>query len=159
MLLSALSCGASLWLAACASPQRRLDARAEHYWLGRLSLNTQEERSRGFSAGFELSGQPQQGVLVLNSPLGSQLAQVHWSAEQAVLQQGHSSQRFASLEVLIQQLTGTALPVPALFDWLAGIPTPVEGWQVDLSRLSEGRLQALRQSPAPVTSLKVVLEP
>lgn len=158
-LLAALGGGLSLYLAGCATPQRTLEAEPDHYWRGRLSLITQEAKPRGFSAGFELSGQPEHGSLVLSSPLGSQLAQVHWRANEALLQQGDKSQRYDSLDELILNLTGTAIPVAALFDWLSGLDTSVAGWQVDLSRLADGRVQALRQTPAPVTSLKVMLEP
>lgn len=157
-LLAALGSGASLLLAACATPVRTLPATADSYWLGRLSLQTREERPQGFSAGFELAGQPQRGELILTSPIGNRLAEVQWTDRQAVLRQGGRSQAYASLDELVERLTGTAIPVAALFDWLAGRATAVEGWNVDLSRQADGRLLAVRQWPAPATELRVVLE-
>ena len=56
------------------------------------------------------------------------------------------------------QATGAALPLPALFDWLTGINTPVPGWLTDLSGLAEGRLVARRQTPVPAVELRIALD-
>lgn len=157
--LSALAGGvAALLLSACATPTRTLPPSADRYWLGRLSLQTLTDQPQGFAAGFELSGQPARGELVLTSPVGSRIAEVTWNERQAVLSQGNQKQAYASLDALITRLTGTAVPVPALFDWLDGRATAVEGWQVDLSRQSDGRVSAVRQWPAPATELKLVFD-
>jgi outer membrane lipoprotein LolB len=50
------------------------------------------------------------------------------------------------------------LPIAALFDWLAGRPAEVPGWQADLSGHAQGRLLAQRSLPAPVAVLRIVLE-
>jgi outer membrane lipoprotein LolB len=46
--------------------------------------------------------------------------------------------------------------VAALFDWLAGVPSVADGWQVDLSGRTEGRLRA-RRLAAPAADLRIVL--
>ena len=65
---------------------------------------------------------------------------------------------FKSLDDLLKQATGTELPVAALFGWLAGQPTLVDGWQADLSDYSNGRIKARRDSPPPVAELSLILE-
>jgi outer membrane lipoprotein LolB len=48
-----------------------------------------------------------------------------------------------------------------LFDWLAGINTPIEGWEVDLSNIQNTdnrRLAAKRISPLPTIELRIALE-
>ncbi|KAF1018755.1 MAG: Outer-membrane lipoprotein LolB [Paracidovorax wautersii] len=156
--LAALAGAAAGLLAACATPTRTLPVTADSYWLGRLSLQLRTERAQGFAAGFELSGRPDRGELVLTSPVGTRIAEVHWTAQEAVLEQGGRRQAYASLDELITRLTGTAIPVPALFDWLQGKATAVDGWSVDLSRQPEGRLSAVRQWPEPVADLRIVIE-
>jgi outer membrane lipoprotein LolB len=59
---------------------------------------------------------------------------------------------------MVEQATGASLPVAALFDWLAGVNTPVPGWEADLSQLGEGRLRAQRREPPPLADLRVVLD-
>jgi outer membrane lipoprotein LolB len=55
-------------------------------------------------------------------------------------------------------VTGAALPVAALFDWLAGRAADVAGWQVDLSLREQGRLSARRDTPRPGAELRLVLD-
>ncbi len=55
-------------------------------------------------------------------------------------------------------MTGSDIPVAALFDWLQGKATTVSGWQTDLSRIADGRLRAERYSPPPEASLRIVLD-
>ena len=54
--------------------------------------------------------------------------------------------------------TGTSLPVGAMFDWLAGLKTPVAGWQVNQENLGEGRLLLQRTNPEPRARLLIVLD-
>lgn len=156
--LATLTGAATSLLAACATPTRTLPVTDDRYWAGRLSLQLRTERAQGFAAGFELSGRPDRGELVLTSPVGTRIAQVRWNTREAVLEQGSQRQSYASLDELITRLTGTAIPVPALFDWLQGKATAVDGWSVDLSRQPEGRLSAVRQWPEPVADLRIVIE-
>ena len=128
------------------------------YWAGRISLQIQSEPPQAFFAAFELKGRAEQGELALVSPLGSTLAVMRWSPTEATLLQGSNATSFASTDALLLQATGAALPLSALFDWLADKNTPVPGWQADLSQLGSGRITAVRTVPAPQTNLRIVLD-
>lgn len=126
-------------------------------WSGRISLQVQSDPPQAFFAGFELKGNPAQGELVLNSPLGNSLAVLRWSPQEAVLDSGTQVQRFASVDELIEKATGAALPLPALFDWLGGKNSAADGWSADLSQQAEGRISASRTAPQPRADLRIVL--
>jgi outer membrane lipoprotein LolB len=128
------------------------------YWRGRLALRVDSEPPQAFSAGFELSGQATQGELRLYSPLGTVLAELRWTPQAATLTRNGETQQFDSLDALATQATGAALPVAALFQWLAGVQTTADGWRADLSQLEAGRLIAQRTAPAPATELRLLLE-
>ncbi len=145
-------------LAACASPPRTgagADPRLGP-WSGRLALQVEGSQAQSFSAAFELRGQARAGELSLYSPLGSTLALLSWAPGTARLKANGETREFESLDALLTEATGTAIPVTALFDWLAGTETAVAGWQADVSRLPEGRLHARRL--APPADLRVVLD-
>ena len=132
------------------------------YWSGRMALQLEGDfntASQSFSATFELHGSALSGSLVLFNPLGSVVAKLQWDAVQALLVQGGNIKSSDSLTSLVQELTGSEIPVAALFDWLQGRSAMVDGWTADLSRMAEGRLSARRDTPLPVTSLRVVLDP
>lgn len=148
--------GLSLWLAGCATATRE---RAASSFSGRLALRIETEPVQAFSAGFDLIGDAATGSLTLSSPLGQTLAVVRWSPVQAELQRGEERTRRGTLDELTTELAGTALPVTALFDWLAGRATAAAGWRVDLSRHAEGRLSAERTEPAPRAELRLILAP
>ena len=131
---------------------------SQAYWAGRISLQVQSEPPQAFFAAFELKGRAEQGELALISPLGSTLAVMRWSPLEATLLQGGTATSFASTDALLLQATGAALPLSALFDWLADKNTPVAGWQADLSQLGSGRIAAIRTMPAPQTNLRIVLD-
>ena len=133
------------------------DSQTSH-WSGRLGLTVASEPPQSYSAGFALSGNALVGELMLTSPLGSALAVMRWQPGQALLQQGEQTARFDSLEALVAQVTGTPLPVRALFGWLHGEPQSVPGWQADLSGLPDGRLFAQRLMPLPTAELRLVLD-
>ncbi len=134
-----------------------VDAQASQ-WSGRLGLTVASEPPQSFSASFELSGSAEAGELSLTSPLGNTLAVMQWRPGEALLRQGEQARRYESVDALAQEVTGTPLPVRALFGWLRGQPQSVPGWQADLSRLPEGRLSAQRQMPLPTAELRVVLD-
>ncbi len=143
-------------LLGCATPPpTATDGRA---WAGRLALSVDDERHTALSAGFDLRGDPRAGELTLLSPVGLTLARLSWAPGEAVLHAGGEARRFDSLQALASAATGTELPLAALFDWLDGRPTPVPGWEVDLSGLPQGRLLAMRASPPPAARLRLVLE-
>lgn len=157
-----LAAVATPWvLAACgtSAPARKPASAEGGYWSGRLSLRVDSEAPQSFAAVFELSGAPGQGELKLSTPIGNTLGLLKWSPGQATLDDGRRVQREGSIDILLTRLTGAALPVDALFDWLAGRATPVPGWHPQLERVNEGRLQAVRESPLPTAELRLVFEP
>lgn len=144
-------------LAACAPLARRPTPSGPIY-SGRLSLSVRSEPPQSMSAGFELRGLAQDGELLLTTALGTTLAQARWGPSQAQLIAGGKSQTFSSMEELLMQITGTALPLSALFDWLAGRATAVPGWDADLSQREQGRLWARRSQPLPAVELRLLLD-
>ncbi len=152
---------AGLLLTGCARPpgSAALSDAKNDFWTGRLSLQVQSEPAQSFSAGFELKGRPERGELTLISPLGNVLGVLRWSPSEALLDSGNQKiQRFASVDALMTQATGAAVPLSALFAWLQGDNASVSGWSADLSRHSEGRIRAQRNQPLPQTDLRVVLD-
>ena len=147
-------------LGGCAQPARQLqpDVTASHHWSGRMALQVQDAQQQSFSADFELQGQPESGTLLVFNPLGSIMARLQWTRAGATLQQGDQITQSDSLPELITRMTGSEIPVTALFDWLQGKNTAVTGWQTDLSRINDGRLRADRISPPPEASLRIVLD-
>ena len=125
------------------------------YWSGRLALQIEEESAQSFSALFELEGSEDQGELILLSPLGNTLGKLKWSSEGATLQAGQQQQTSHSLDALLAQVTGEAIPIKAIFDWLRGIETNAAGWVADLSALSQGRIIAQRSDPKPKAILRI----
>ena len=160
---------AILFIAACANKQGVTainDTQTEAkngvlttFWAGRMGLQVQSEPPQAFFASFELKGQASSGELTLISPLGSILGIMRWSPTEAILEQGSTTRRFASTDELLAQVTGAAVPMSALFDWLAGIDTPTPGWVADLSKQPDGRISAKRINPAPQADLRIVLNP
>lgn len=151
---------ASIFIASCASQAPanvQFDQETTH-WSGRLALRLDAEPPQSYAAGFELDGNPQAGELTLTSPLGSILAVMRWHNGEAVLRQGEQTRRYDSLDALVQDVTGTPLPVRALFGWLRGDAQPVPGWQPELSQLGNGRLTARRLMPLPTAELRLVLD-
>jgi len=143
-----------LSLFGCTSPTLVVKP-AQSYWSGRLALQTEEESAQSFSALFELEGSEDQGELILLSPLGNTLGKLKWSAEGATLQTGQQQQASHSLDALLTQVTGEAIPIKAIFDWLRGIETNAAGWVADLSALSQGRITAQRSDPKPKAILRI----
>ena len=111
-----------------------------------------------FAALFELRGRPEAGELTLTSPIGSTLAQLRWSPGEALLKNGSETRRYHSVDALVEAATGAAIPVDALFGWLAGRNQAMAGWRADLTNIATGRLQARRESPLPTADLRIVFE-
>lgn len=127
-------------------------------WAGRISLKVQSDPPQSFFAGFELKGRAEEGELALISPLGSILGVLRWSPSAAVLESAQGTKRSASVDELLEQVTGASVPAAALFDWLAGKQTELSGWAADLSRRADGRIVAIRAAPAPQVELRIVLD-
>lgn len=158
----AATLGAIYLIAGCADltgARGRFDLNSNGPWSGRLALRIDSEPVQTFAALFDLSGTPATGRLHLTSPIGSTLAMLEWSPGQARLINGGQTRQFGSVDALIQAATGAAIPVAALFGWLAGRDERVAGWRADLSRISSGRLQATRDAPLPTADLRIVFEP
>jgi outer membrane lipoprotein LolB len=147
-------------VAGCASPTRVHEPAnaANGPWSGRLALQVEDDPSQSFSAGFELSGNAQAGELALFTPLGGTLALLAWSPGSATLRSNGQTRGSDSVDTLVNQATGTAIPVAVLFDWLQGFDSAAAGWQADLSQLAQGRLRAKRMQPPPAVDLRVVLD-
>lgn len=146
---------AALLVAGCAAP-RAPAAAGEQVWNGRLALTVQGQADRSFAAGFELRGAAQAGELTLFNPVGGTAAVLAWAPGSATLRASGETRQFPSIEALAQEATGAPLPIASLFDWLAGRPTPVPGWQADVSEVAQGRLRARRTDPPPPADLRLV---
>lgn len=133
------------------------DASSGH-WSGRMSLRVDSAPPQSFSAFFELRGNARAGQLQLTSPIGSTLGLARWSPGLATLQSGSDIRQFDSVEMMIEAATGASIPLDALFGWLDGRQQNVPGWRADLSQVSSGRLQAVRESPSPAADLRIVFE-
>ena len=149
---------AVLLLAGCAVPPRTPTPAGVQAWTGRLALSVDGQANQSFSAGFELKGTAETGELTLFNPLGGTVAVLSWTPGTATLRSNGNVRQFPSVEALAQEATGAALPLPALFDWLAGKATPIDGWEPDVSQVAEGRLRARRTAPPPPADLRVVFE-
>jgi outer membrane lipoprotein LolB len=123
-----------------------------------LAVQVLKDPPETLSAGFELQGSAQSGQMLLLSPIGTTLARLQWEPQRARLEQGPQQIDSPSLQQLATQLTGTELPILALFEWLAGRPADAMGWQVDLSQHAQGRITAERRLPAPATLLRIALD-
>lgn len=152
-------CIAIVSIAGCATNQREKSHDvAGSTWSGRLSLQVEEDPPKNFSAAFELQGSAAEGTLMLYTPLGGVLAVLRWSPERASLNTGNQVRDFPSAQTMVEQVTGTRLALPALFDWLAGKNSAFEGWQVDLSKHAAGKIAAQRTWPLPAARLRIVLD-
>ncbi len=146
----------ALWLAGCAQPPP-LATGDEDAWNGRIALQVEGQASQSFAAMFELRGNAQVGSLALISPLGNRIAQLDWKDGHAQLTSAQESRTSDSLDTLLQEVTGTRIPVGALFDWLKGVQTTEPGWRADLAALEQGRLVAHRDNPIPQATLRIAL--
>jgi outer membrane lipoprotein LolB len=133
---------------------------------GRLSVRIASDPPQSLYAGFSLNGDAQTGDLTLNSPLGNSIAQLSWTPQSAVLKANNETKEYPSASALIENVTGTAIPLSALFDWLAGKNTAAQGWEIDLSAMktenpnneTTQRLVAKRTSPLPSAELRIALD-
>lgn len=151
---------ATLFIAACATTARgSADFASQTRWEGRLALKVYATPVQAFASNFVLEGNGEAGSLSLHTPLGSTLAQMQWAPGVARLTTTGEPQSFDSLQALVLHATGAELPVAALFDWLQGTPTAAPDWEVDLSQLPEGRLNAQRKAAKlPAVDLKIILQ-
>ncbi len=162
ILLSGL-CAAALGITGCAMAPKVTDFDSTpSIWRGRLAVRVEADESNrlghSLTAGFELTGNAIEGELTLYTPIGGTAAVLTWSKIDATLFSQSERRHFPSLKALIEQATGTDVPVGALFAWLAGANTSAEGWTVDLKEYPNGRITANRTDPGPAAELRIVLE-
>lgn len=150
----------AVFIAGCAAPAKTGLANQPEAspWHGRLAVRIDSEPPQSFAAGFELTGSPVTGELTLLTPLGSTAAVLSWTAQTVVMRANGEVRYFESLDELIRQAVGTAIPVTALFEWLNGNNAQVSDWKADLSQYAQGRITARRMPPAPAAELRLVLE-
>jgi outer membrane lipoprotein LolB len=148
----------SVLLAAGCATTRMTPMDANAYWSGRMAIQVLKDPPESLSAGFELQGSAQAGEMVLLSPIGTTLARLEWTPQGARLTQGQQQVDSPSLQRLGAHLTGTELPIAALFEWLAGRPAEATGWQVDLTAHAQGRINAERREPSPAAVLRIALD-
>jgi outer membrane lipoprotein LolB len=149
----------ALLFAACASPPPATQyVHASDLWQGRLSVQVATEPTQRISADFFLEGSPQAGSLTLDSALGTRMARMQWDATGALLQTPGQTQRFASLDAMVQQTLGSTLPMPALFAWLRGQAVSAAGWELLTLDKVQGRIRARSVQRVPATQLDIVLE-
>lgn len=128
-------------------------------WAGRLAYKVEDQPSQSYSGAFELRGAPQAGSLNVLSPFGTNVAQLSWQPGLASLRESGQTREFESLQALLKATTGMPLPVAALFDWLAGIPSEVDGWEVDLRLHEQGRYTAKRTGLGQAAvELRIILD-
>ena len=170
----------ALMLQACVSHPPPLPG---HVYTGKLAVRTDAAPglpAHAVSGQFELSGNASSGQLILTSPLGTTVARARWSdpvGAQGVpstieLEADGGTTHYATLEEMMQRAIGDQLPLPAMFDWLAGHAWPAApvsnaspasfdqlGWHIDLSQLAGNRLiDAQRPLPAPALHVRVKLD-
>ena len=148
----------ALLLTACATPRHPATGNGEA-WTGRLALRVDSEPVQSVSAGFILQGSAEKGSLLLTTPLGTSFASVNWNGAWAEWRQGDRVIQKQTLEELISEMGGSALPVAALFAWLKGQSVKTDGWQADLSRFADGRITARRLLPLPSAELRLIVQP
>ena len=147
-------------------------------YAGRLAVQVDGDEARSFSAGFDLQGTDVRGQLALTSPIGTQVGRAVWQPGSVRWQTADGERRFDNLDDLSQDLLGEAVPLAALFDWMAGRPwaglpsrplsaTPGDaaqtgfrqlGWEVQTGRVADGVIVAQRRLPAPTLTVRIKLD-
>ena len=135
-----------------------------------IKLDAHEGREpEGLSLAFHLQLQGEAGQLSLMTPLGTQMAEIRWDAQQAVLRDSEGEQQYPSLEELSAALLGEVLPLAVLPYWLDGQADPATpstpspqaegfeqlGWHIDLSGQARDLIVARR--PASVEQRGITL--
>ncbi len=147
---------------------------------GHLSLKLQAFEGKGAEGGsfhFDLQGNATAGVLDISTPLGTMVASVRWSPENASLLTPDGQQVYASIEALLTQALGEPLPISTIMQWLKGQPDPSlpstwvdtslanaastlfdqAGWRVDIAELPSGVLHASRASQPSVRGARLTI--
>lgn len=126
---------------------------------GRLFLRVDGQPPTITQAEISLQGTSEAGRLTLWGPLGTTQGLLRWSPGEAVWSRGREEQRFNSLDALLTQTLGTALPVPTVFAWIEGQAIQLEGWDLVSLPSADAPLVARRRYPAPTLELRLRLTP
>ena len=94
----------------------------------------------------------------LSTAVGTTLARMSWSAQEALLQTGTTVRAYPSLRELTLTALGADLPFEVLIQWLRGVSAAKDGWQSDLREFETGRISAKRHNPEPTVDLKIILD-
>lgn len=139
---------------------------APQRFVGRIALsqeadpNNPDSKADSWSAHFELAGTPEQGTLLLYTPVGTVIAQIEWQPNFASVKTSDAYHTYTNLNNLTFSYFQQNIPVAALFDWLRGQPTQqhIQGWEVDLTRAASGVIKAQRLTPAPIIRLRAIVD-
>lgn len=136
-------------LAACSTPPARDSgkslpqaAETDHWHLfGRIALTRGES---GWHAGVDWQEQPGQFRMRVTGPFGQGAVELVGNDQHLVLRDADGRLHTAdSLDALLQNVTGWALPVEGMRYWARGLPAPDAGYETEYD--DTGRLQRLRQ--------------
>lgn len=130
----------------------------QRQFAGRLSVVIQTDPIQQMIADFELEGDAQQGELRLFGPFGSSIAVLQWEPGRAVLIEGERRRVVRSIDWLIERVTGAALPVALIFDWLVGRPVRSDDWEVAPRDKPNAPLRATRLQPLPRIELTLAIK-
>lgn len=125
-------------------------------WTGRLLVRTLSSPPQAFSAGFVLEGQADRGQLSLLSPIGTTVSVIRWDGHSATWQHDRQTTAYPDINTLMQQATGSVIPIGAIFATLNGEQgSSADGWTIDASQLPQNRLHASRQASDTQAAVEV----
>jgi len=108
---------------------------------GRVSVKSGEEN---FSGGMSWQHQPREETLLLRTPLGQGVAELHGTPAGVSLTDAEGRRyRADDAEQLVRQVVGMTLPMKGLAWWVVGHPRPGIPYTAEAD--PEGRLALLRQ--------------
>lgn len=139
-------------------PEPSASAPVARSYVGRISVVIQTDPLQQMIADFELEGDASKGELRLFGPFGGAIATLQWEPGQAVLIEGERRRVVRSIDWLIERVTGAALPVALIFDWLAGRPVRTDDWAVAPRSKPSDPLRATRLQPLPRIELTLAIK-
>lgn len=139
---------------------------------GQLSIKLnawQNLPAKGMSFGFFFTGDTRQGLIDFSTPLGTLVAQVGWSEQEAWTTNQDGRTRYDNIDDLSIATLGEIVPIRSLTHWMHGQPDPSQtssqtdiagifeqaGWQIDLRQYAEQRIQATRESTATQRGIQI----